>query len=603
MCEDVLSAGQRSESWQPGDPFPLLPGPPVARYRKHLGLGGDEGWPVVTRQPRVGLVLSVGEAGRAAGRLLAAASDRPHEHLSLDQVTARLLRLGDVPAALVGLADDFADLADWPGRLAPRVGLIVARDATALLCLVYRTLTVDAVGDNGTFVATHPTQVDAPTADALGLDDLDVLRHRGTGTLVLRSFGRECCVNFPDGVICGRSGPTPPLVDTRTRVPSCLRGEGCYRPDLDESQRLPAAEVNASLVFMQACSTVAVGNNAFPTSVGVGLGFLDGTAVAVIGAVGLHVEDVTLRAVFEEEVSRGAPLGEVLDTLNRRADELHGEMSRFGLLGDPGLIMAPTQVVSTASTPVQTDPALLDQVVRWNDVVLPRLRSLRWLNVDLDETALADVAAHIRAVGPDLFKSVPAAEVRALADEVDRLQAGVVARTVARVHGDWWQFTAGGLAALRQESAEACACPRCGVDRAVRLRLRHRVHRDLVLRVVQCRHCGDVEQSTADAPTARTGVVWARRSEPAVVGAHVVNSGAAALNGAIGFAFVAGGHTGLPQGSHRALRVPAGEEIRVEWPVDLSTSTATADEHEFVCLSLHDGALSVVSGLLCLLGT
>ncbi|MEW2577316.1 hypothetical protein [Streptomyces syringium] len=596
-------------SWTPDRPFPLLAGPGVTRYQKLLATRGMTDLPAVTPERRPGVVLSAGSrAALAAGHLLAAATGRPHQYLEVWELPDALAAHRDTLVAVVGLAGDLSALGDWPGGLAPRAGVLTARDAPALISLVYRTLTLQALGTTGRFKVTHPAESDAATANAVGFDELTPLTQDAFQRLVVRSHGRECCAHLPDGIICGRSDHRDgllPLLDEDDRVPSCLRGGGCFRTDLDDEARLSAADINASLVFVQSCSAVALGNNAFPAEVNLGLGFLSGVSVAVVGPVGVHAAQGVSKVDFEAGVAQGLPLGEVVERLNVHAQRTTGELARFGLFGDPALTFAtppaqnpagrraPARLADVAVTGLApADPALLDRLTYWNGTVLPRLARLHWLGVEPDQARMTELRARIRSATSEQLRGATAGETSALAAELTALQADLMRDLVGRVHETWWQFTDGTLSALRQVSAEPLTCPGCRKDRAVLLRLEHRVEPELRVQCVQCRRCGSLQWSTGEiTDTGQYGAyeIRARRGTPAPLHRRVLNSTGQESHGAVGFAFVAGTFAGLPEGWSRAEALPPRRPRGFDWTVDLDSPEVVPDEHEAVFLQLVDG--------------
>lgn len=634
LHDEIAEVRAAAARWRPGDAFPLLSGDAAERYRRLVA--GDGHWPRTAETRWPGVVLSVAGAGAGAGtdaeaaaRMLAAATGRPHQHLPLTGLPGAVRRHADGPVAVVGLADDLAGLDDWPGMLAPRLGVLTARDPAALYALVYRTLTAHAVPATRDLLVSHPFQADAREADAVGLDELEELVKEPSRRLVVRSFGRECCVNLPDGVICGRSEPlTAGAAATGSaglgRVPSCMRGGGCFRVDLEPSQRVSASDIDARTVFLHTCSSIAVGNQVFPPSANLGVGFLSGTAVAVFGAVGVHAAHLELRHEFERAQAEGLPAGDVLERMNVLGHRMHGDMGHFGLLGDPALALptdtAPAATAPAPDTPVTrtvpvpptrpgrgvpaADPAALERLRYWHGVVLPGLLRLRWLDVPVDERRLLDLSDRLRQVALAQFSPSPGAEGMALEAELGTVHGRTMELLVEHAHTSWWDFTDSALPALRQEASRPCDCPGCGRPTATAIRYAHRVDRALTLRVVRCRRCGMVRQSTGGPTAPRVdcaGLVQARRGTVLDFNGTLVNPGPRPGPGAIGHAFLAGAHTGLPAGRGEPVDLAAHEERAVSWQVDLTRTGARPHEHELAVFALGGKDLTVTTAWLGLL--
>jgi len=85
---------------------------------------------------------------------------------------------------------------------------------------------------------------------------------------------------------------------------------------------MPAADVHASVVLTHSCSSISVGTLAYPASLSVTLGLLDGTAVAVFGVLGVHVTHRSAQWDLADALAEQLPLGEIAHRLNERARPL-----------------------------------------------------------------------------------------------------------------------------------------------------------------------------------------------------------------------------------------------------------------------------------------
>ncbi|NEE10322.1 hypothetical protein G3M58_28210, partial [Streptomyces sp. SID7499] len=88
--------------------------------------------------------------GRACGRLLAVATERPHLHVPVEDVV-RTVGEQSGPVAVVALADELENAGDWPGARNPRAGVVSARTPASLVCLVYRSLVPEHRSSPGAF--------------------------------------------------------------------------------------------------------------------------------------------------------------------------------------------------------------------------------------------------------------------------------------------------------------------------------------------------------------------------------------------------------------------------------------------------------------------
>lgn len=599
-----------ASSWRPGEPFPLPAGPSADRYRALLVAHHLDGWPQPDTTERQGTVITTGDRGAYwPGLLLAKATHRTHRHIESPLLVPAVIKsLGDESVAVVGLAAELSIVGDWVGAAAPRVGIVTARDIASLACLVYRTLTVRALADRQDFVVMHPTDAEAELADAVAFDEFGRLNSEGARILAIRTHGVECSVNLPDGVLCGRSdylGRPLPRPTGEDRFVSCLQGAGCYRRDLHESQRIAAADVNASFVFLESCVSIAVGSNALPTDIGLGLGFLSGTAVAVVGALGLHLPDPTFLRVFTTSVRQGLSLGEAVETLNQHAQEIGGEISRFGLLGDPTVVVAPRpraqQDLAPSTGGSRVDAALesdsppiegLSEVVQLNEV-LSRLQQLQWLDLEIPEDELRDLRREIRSA---TMRTAPHVDKRTIAELRERtvaVQSLSIDQQIDQMHRTWWHFAEGFLPRLRQVTTVPAECPLCGGDGAFIGTFSHRVETGLTVETLHCRRCADIWWSVGE-PTLRLvspQAHWLARDQTGKLTSQISNPTGQRLSGAIGFGVSAGWRTGIGVGWSRELSLEPGATKEIGWTMEISSS-AQLHEHKSAFISLLDGFYS-----------
>ncbi|PBC78941.1 hypothetical protein BX265_3733 [Streptomyces sp. TLI_235] len=598
LCADPARYAAAAAAWSPGRPFPVLPGPALDRYRS---LFPDGPLPAVAADPREGLVVSVGDGASAAARLLAVATGREHLQVEPEHLLKELAGHPGVLVAVVGLADDLTAAGDWAGASGASVGVLATRDLSSLACLVYRSLTVDAVGEDRMFVASHPMLEESELADADGLDGLGVLRERRLKVVVLRALGKECCAGFPDGIVCGRSDridePLPELPPGYRHMP-CMLGEGCHRSDLDEDQRLPAAEIHATVVFTHSCSSVAVGNNVYPSHVALGLGLLEGTAVAVVGAMGVHIVQRGSQGDFEAALAERLPLGRVVERLGERARPINGWLNRFGLLGDPGLVLPWPEATGLRGTgrtasAADIDDEALRRLADLGNTVLPRLERLTWLEPVVDGAAVEGLRAEVRTLAEDLHDPGLPDAVAALESAVAEFQLDATARIAQSIYVSGWNYGGPALDGLREVSQRPARCPECDRDSAAVVTMRHLVHELLTVQTLQCRRCGDIWwTSESGDPTVRlTGPVdvAARRGTVPSLPRRIHNGTGSVLRGGIGHAFAMRKFLGLPPETSAAVTVEPGGTADWTAAIDLVGHHPRPDVHTGVFVAVLNG--------------
>jgi hypothetical protein len=624
LINDVGEFIHYAENWQAGDSFPLLASTALESYRDQAG--GE--LPPVPVDERPGVVISCGGPGsRALGRLLATATARRHVHTAPSSVPDAVAALGGGYAAIVGLPEDLDAAGDWPGGTAVRAGVVTARGTAYLSALIYRCLTAGTLERAAPLRLTHPAMPGGATADVVSIEDIGLLQDGRPRLLALRSHGRECCIHLPDGIICGRSGPPPSApepVPAVPRVPSCSHGEGCFRHDLTEAQRVPAAELAATVVFAHSCNSVAIGVNAFPHHVSVSLAFLEGTAAAVIGTLGQHEGDPRAEHLVAQMLESGERLGDIVSALNALGRDRSGEYSRFVLLGDPAMKLASRHrdralgSVRWIERPVRTlPPDSVTELRHLAEVVLPGLELACWLDCGLAEAQLGALRTEVRAAWQACVDGKAAAlrsfpdSVRELTARAHAVQFEAVAAFARTMYRTWWRFGGMTLDGFRQLSSEAHPCPHCGLKSARSLRFEHMLRPALRVTVRLCRRCGPTSWH-AGPTSGRAGRpevehqapadVRGRRGEKAVIRLTVVNRGTRPVRGAVAHSQVNGIGGGLPAPVSWEVTLPPGECREFEVPVDLSGPGLVCDVHEGAFISLLDGVLAILPTQLTVIG-
>ncbi|MEU6243473.1 hypothetical protein [Streptomyces sp. NPDC047024] len=610
ICRDAADYRDRAREWSKGLPFPVLPGPPLDRYRSLFPEGQ---LPAVSTTPRAGTVISVGDDAGAAGRLLAAATAR--EHLVVDPgdlAHALSERAGEL-VAVVGLADDLTASGDWPGVHGAVVGMVTARDLAALTCLVYRSLTADAAAEERVFVATHPMLEDAELADTNEFEDVIALGRRRPKLLVLKALGKECCAALPDGILCGRSDPIDaplPATDPAYRHMPCMHGAGCHRADLAEEQRLPAAELHATVVFTHSCSSIAVGTNAYPHHVALGLGLLEGTAVAVVGALGVHIVQRGAQGDLEDALAENLPLGRAVERLNERAYPINGWLNRFGLLGDPGLVLGlPTGRTvgagsgATAARASERDEEAIRTLAHVSNVILPRLERLCWLEPGVDPLAVEAFRIRVREAAEDLQAADLASRVEALETDLAAFQHATVGAIVHDIYVNGWNYGGPSLDGLREVSRRPATCPNCARDRAAAITMAHVVHAGLTVRTLQCRRCGDLwwtSEESDDPAFVLEGALDTDAVAGRVTGLSrtLRNESAQVVRGGIGFAFAMRRFLGLPPEISAPISVFPGGKADFTAEIDLVGHHPRPDVHTGVFIAIVNGVYIASSSMM-----
>lgn len=585
--------------WSPGAPFPVLAGPSLERYRAILP---GRALPAVRPAKRAGRVVSTGgDVSRSAARLLAVATGRPHRHLAPHEVLDDLAGTREVPSAVVGLPDELAGIGDWPGRDGGLVGVLTGRTEAALSCLVYRSLTAGAGVADRTFFASHPLLPGAMEADAVSIADLAYLRGHRPALVVLSGQGRECCTSLLDGMVCGRSEPlgVPLPAGALERTTPCMSGQGCFRTDLTADDLIPAAEINAQLALVHSCSAVAVGTNAFPAAISVTLGLLDGTTVAVIGALGVHLADRYVPGQVQDALAEGVPLGEIVRLLHHSSGG--NPLMRFGLLGDPAQVLpAPAHPAPVRRRRAAQAAAVIAGLTRLNDVLI-RLQRLHWLEVPVPAGALEEIREQMRRLCADPSDPQAPAELVEMEKTCQAVQMEILERLIARIHGPGWDpgWRSRGF---RYVEGRPAGCPSCLRPIATNLLLRHPLEPALFLRTLQCRRCGDVwwHTGSAEPPVAVVGPleITVSRGPRAEFARELVNRSGDTVPAAAGFSFRRRKNLGLPPGAALPVTLPPYGRYRWKRELDLVTGTPPVDTHSMLDVVLCDGELQTATVML-----
>lgn len=377
-------------------PMPVLEGPALARLA-----GLREASPTATGQ-----VVAGDAEFHPVAAALAAATRRPLWTGSLDE--ARRAAENDVVTFVVAPGsigpEELAAVADG----GPALGLFTAHDLTAASALAVRcarpgrwTSEDQLLADN---VSTPPAllrhggrqrswqlrtrALRAETAEPLSL-------------FVARSHSRDCLLHLDDGGICGRVNDDPvlrPPVRRRgheEQPTSCMLGHGCWRADLPMGTHVRATDIDAAVAVLDGCATLAVSRGRVATEANLALGFLAGSALAVVGAAGARSGPGLVAPILRTMLACGVPLGAAVSELNAIIDAEPSAQGPLVLLGDAGLRLAEpaplpdggtagygAAVVSSSEGPVLVDHDL-DEVL-----VCPRPgRAEHWV-ASLDGNAL-----------------------------------------------------------------------------------------------------------------------------------------------------------------------------------------------------------------------
>jgi hypothetical protein len=600
LCNDEEEFIRIADEWSPGMPFPLIDCPALSRYQR-LFPGGE--LPPVTVTNRVGRVISIGgDLSRAVGSMLAVATSRSHCHLPESQLMDTLATGQNELAAVVGLASEFSAIGDWPGKGSTRIGLLVGRSAPSLICLLYRCLTVAAApSEDRTFIASNPLLPYADEADATDLGTFSYVRDNRVGLLVVRGSGRECSTSLLDSVLCGRAEPlpTPMQVEYGLRATPCLHGDGCFRTDLLRSDIFRAVDVNASLVFLHSCSTIAVGAHAYPHSVGLALSVLEGTAVAVIGVAGTYFLQRAAEWDLRDGLKERLPLGEVVHRMITCSRPLAGDLSQFGMLGDPGIVLSLNRTdrarpKTRLPRPRGEDVETLNRLACLGRDIVPRLERLRWLDLDIPDDEILRVRDAIRLICRTSHDTDCATQVTALEQEVTRLQLDIVRRKIHLVSESGWSFVASAAPGFREISNVGARCSICGEDRTTRAVMKHLIEPELYIQTLQCPRCNSVVWWTTE-PGLRTAEltgpvdITMRRGQVGFIKRQVQNNGDYTLRGALGCSFRHRNRGFPPGGWTQTCEIEPGQKQLFLVPVNLTEHTPQRDAYTVPFIALLNG--------------
>ncbi|MFI1409872.1 hypothetical protein ACH4Y0_08125 [Streptomyces sp. NPDC020707] len=620
LFTDEAAYVRAASSWRTGQPFPLLAGPELDRSARWLNeqAGENSDLPDIREQVLPGIVLSCGGAeSGAVARLLATSTGRPLHQVDPADV---LDVLGEAEApyvALVGLAEEIEQVGDWMGTRHSGLGIVTARTASGLSTFVYRSLTEAFTMPAPTRRLVHPLMADSQDADVVGIDDIDVLRGERSGLLVLRTHGRECCVHLPDGIVCGRSDAPGPGVATSgrdRRVPACLEGFGCYRHDLKPKARVPAHELAGSVVFVHACDSLSPGFNSMPSSVNISLGLVDGTAIAVIGTIGRHRGDPFAEGVLERALQGGMTLGDAVRCLNARGETTGGELSRFGLLGDPARTFAPASATAQTSQDrrrnrgvspaTEVNSAHTETARRLATRVLPALERLRWMDVPVawDDTkrlhaavqGISDACLHAGHRDSEVVEEL----LDGVSKDLLETQTRVLEELATVAATTWWQYGGPAHSVYRQTEVTDAACPHCARKSARVVRYRHRICEDLEMTLGLCRRCGPWEwrSDAASLPVLHTAPmdVITGLGRPAKISTTLTNQQPYSIRGAAALCFVNGAYENLPEPIVNQVDIGPGGDLRLSYSVRPEARKVSPDIHEAMFLTLLDGRLTAL---------
>ncbi|GGN29518.1 hypothetical protein GCM10011609_86710 [Lentzea pudingi] len=429
----------------------------------------------------------------------------------------------------------------------------------------------------------------------------------------------------------------PPIRDGWTEHPtSCQQGEGCWRGDFDIANHLRASEMRVAIAVLDSCRTAVAGGGAIRPDVSVPLTMLRGTAIAVLSALGTRSGAGYAGQLATALIRSGLSLGAVVGEVNRAITADPEGLGRLVLFGDAGLVAAPADppiarrldadgsvvvaegggavlVECAALHPVESDgPLAVDRGVgaswvltravgrrggrlvaagdtfdeAWEQRVHPwltRLQALPYLGITpearrLDaarRTAVAALRARSEAThaaaaryAADRFASV--------LDELADVQHGIVKQEVARVARSFYAFVDGWAEPWRVTSdVQPEMCPQCGIDGAVRHRVRPAAGAGPQLCYLVCARCGEVlaGDSRFGAEVVLHAPGEALRGAPFTVTAAITAPLDRPVDVAIGAAVVFESIFDMKSVTCQELRLGPGERLAIDLTVETGAGT------------------------------
>jgi len=599
-----------------------------------------------------------GDDALPLARLLAARTGRPL--IELDRSSRLHEWPGAEPVTLVATAVQVSD--DFLARLSTvrQAGVLTARDLGTLSALVAKSvLGVGAPGDRTLSVDTVFT---APGEDnPTSLDEFLAQLDAGVGMLGMTTHGRECLMHLDDAVICGRALAPPQRLAVEpdaafTGRTSCQWGEGCFRDHWTGDRLFPAAEIRASLVFMDSCGAMKTGWSQFDSSTTLVLSLLEGDVLGIVCSPWTRDGLPRLSDVFCAGARGGMSLGAAVDLGNQAIARSGRSVGFFSLLGDAGMHPFP-DVTGPASVTKQAGPlqvpasgvrlrlprAQLGRVTLDGPVIavrvadeelfvvpsppsqspvhaelgvlqagiLPSISRLAetaqaysdiWcLGVRLKQAPQAELRRHILECYEGSADSVPSA-----AEFVPRLDAAwkvagdldreIVAQLISATAKTRLHLTERYFRHSQRESHGLAACPECGLAAEVNS-WQHIVVRDMRRQVISCHACSElVDRDTASPVEVRlTGPVHARRGQTLPQQGEISNRSDEAAAGWLGYALLNEERFGGSLTRVEPFSVAPGEVARIDLSAGISAEFDLADRHYLRAFAVCGGRVSVYS--------
>ena len=551
---------------------------------------------------------------------------------------------------------------DFLARLSTvrQAGVLTARDLGTLSALVAKSvLGVGAAGDRTVSVDTVFTTPGEQNPTSLGelLTQLD----GGVGMLGMTTHGRECLMHLDDAVICGRALEPPPRLAVEpdaafTGRTSCQWEEGCFRDHWTGDRLFPAAEIRASLVFMDSCGAMKTGWSQFDSSTTLVLSLLEGDVLGIVCSPWTRDGLPRLSDVFVAAVRGGMSLGAAVDLGNQAIARSGRSVGFFSLLGDAGMHPFPDMAGPTSTTQsegtvevgasglrVRLPRAHFGRVTLDGPVIavrvaddelfvvpsppsqervraelsllpagtLPSIGRLAesaqaysdiWcLGVRLKQAPQAELRRHILECYESSADSVPPA-----AEFIPRLDAAwkvagdldreIVTQLISATAKTRLHLTERYFRHSQRESLGLAACPECGLAAEVNS-WQHIVVRGMRRQVVSCHACSElIDRDTASPVEVRlTGPVHARRGQPLPQQAEITSRSDQAVAGWLGYAMLNEERFGGSLNRVEPFSVAPGEVARVDLYGGISAEFDLADRHYLRAFAVCGGRVSVYS--------
>jgi hypothetical protein len=148
------------------------------------------------------------------------------------------------------------------------------------------------------------------------------------------------------GILCGRTKEALKAASRDRTAPFCaIDGVKCHRNRAGLRELVEADSIQAAVLFVNSCRSVALSHSAYSMNLSLALGVMDGPTVALLSPHTVRATSLDENVFAESCVQAGMSLGVIASRLNELVRD-RGELPPFLLIGRPDFRPVPAEKIN-----------------------------------------------------------------------------------------------------------------------------------------------------------------------------------------------------------------------------------------------------------------